>query len=189
MKNNIQRLIEIFKNSKGAKFVAFTYTNKFNETAKRLIQINTIYENALKSDLDIIPNVEYLENDNYDRATFITAQAELLKSAKMSLGINDDTMNKSDKQTHKNRSEGQINAYVKIAPNVKYNVEKQQLHIFAKEVRKTIVTEGVYPTTNKRAKTKAKDYVKKTMKSSKYRNYVIANIDTIKLNGDTLEIG
>ena len=32
-------------------------------------------------------------------------------------------------------------------------------------------------------------YVKKTMKSSKYRNYVITNIDTIKLNGDTLEIG
>ena len=190
MKNIIQKLISIFKSLKGkTQFVGFTYTNKFNETAKRLIQINTSYENAVKKDLDIIPNVEYAQNDQYDRATFITAQAELLKSAKMTLGISDDTMNKTDKQTHKNRSEGQKNAYIPIAPNVKYNVEKQQLHIFAKEVRKTIITEGVYPTTNKRAKTKAKDYIKKSMKSSKYRTFIITNIDSINVNGDTLEIG
>tara|TARA_R110000868_G_scaffold105774_2_gene290355 strand:- start:2640 stop:3203 length:564 start_codon:yes stop_codon:yes gene_type:complete len=186
---SIQKLIGKFNNSKGAKFVSFTYTNKFGEKAKRLIQINTIYENALKSDLEIVPNVEYVQNDNYDRATFITAQAELIKSAKMSLGINDDTMNKGDKSSHKNRSEGQVNAYVKIAKNIKYNVEKQQLHIFAKEVRKTILEEGVYPATNKRAKTKAKDYIKKTMKSSKYRNFIITSVETVKLNGDTIEIG
>ena len=187
---SIQKLVKAFKSLEGkTQFVAFTYTNKFTETAKRLIQINTNYENSLKSDLDIIPNVEYVQNDNYDRATFITAQAELMKSAKMSLGINDDTMNKADKQTHKNRSEGQINAYVKIVSNVKWNIEKEQLHIFAKEVRKTVITEGVYPTTNKRAKTKAKDYIKKSMKSSKYRTYIISNVGTIKINGDTLEIG
>jgi hypothetical protein len=185
----IQRLIAHLKSLVGkSQFVSFTYTNKFGETAKRLIQINTIYENALTKDLEIIPNVEYVQNDQYDRATFITAQAELLKSAKMSLGINDDTMNKDDKQKHKNRSEGQKNAYIKIAPNMKYNTETQQLHIFAKEVRKTIITEGVYPTTNKRAKTKAKDFIKKSMKSSKYRTYIVSSIETIKLNGDTLEI-
>jgi hypothetical protein len=186
--NLIQRLIAIFRSLVGkSQFVSFTYTNKFTETAKRLIQINTSYENALTTDLDIIPNVEYVQNDNYDRATFITAQAELLKSAKMSLGISDDTMNKTDKLKHKNRSDGQKNAYVKIAPNVKYNTETEQLHIFAKEVRKTIITEGVYPTTNKRAKTKAKDYIKKSMKSSKYRTYIISEIGTMKVSGDTLE--
>ena len=92
----LQRLVQALNNAKGSKFVAFTYTNKFGEEASRLIQINTIYENALKKDLEIIPNVEYVENERFDRATFITAQAELMKSAKMSLGINDDTMNKTD---------------------------------------------------------------------------------------------
>ena len=184
----IQDLMNEFNGSQGAKFVSFTYTNKFGEKAKRLIQINTIYENALTKDLDIIPNVEYVQNDNYDRATFITAQAELLKSAKMSLGISDDTMNKTDKEVHKNRSEGQKNAYVKIAKNIKYNVENSQLHIFAKEVRKTILEEGVYPATNKRAKTKAKDYIKKSMKSSKYRTYVIPNASKVKVNGHTIEL-
>ena len=185
----LQKLVKVFNNTKGSKFVAFTYTNKFGEEASRLIQINTIYENALKKDLEIIPNVEYVENERFDRATFITAQAELMKSAKMSLGINDDTMNKTDKDKHSNRSNGQKNAYVKVANNMKFNLEKQQLHIFAKEVRKTILVEGEYPQVNKRAKTMAKDYIKKSMKSSKYRNYVISNLDEIKINGDTIVIG
>jgi hypothetical protein len=184
----LRDLINAFNNSNGAKFVAFTYTNKFGEVAKRLIQINTKYENALKADLGIIPNVEYVENDNFDRATFITAQAELLKSTKMSLGISDDTMNKEDKQKHSNRSEGQKNAYVPIAKNIKFNIEKSQIQIFAKEVRKTVVTEGEYPQTNKRAKTKAKDFIKKSMKSSKYRMYIISNIESVNVNGDTIEL-
>ena len=51
------------------------------------------------------------------------------------------------------------------------------------------MVEGEYPTTNKRAKTKAKDFIKKSMKSSKYRNYVISNLDEIKINGDTIVLG
>ena len=184
----LQELISVFNAEKGAKFVAFTYTNKFGEVAKRVIQINTIYENALRKDLDIIPNVEYVENEKYDKATFITAQAELLKSAKLSLGIDDGTANKEDKTKHANRSNGQVEAYVKIAPNVKYNIEKGQVHIFAKEVRKTVITEGVYPVVKKQKKTMAKDDIKRHMKSSKYRTYIVTEIQSIKLNGDTIEI-
>jgi hypothetical protein len=182
----LQELVNSLNKLKGAKFVSFTYTNKFGEKASRLIQINTIYENALKKDLDIIPNVEYVENEKYDKAIFITAQAELLKSTKLSLGIDDNTANKLDKEKHTNRSNGQKNAYVNISNNIKYNIEKQQVHIFAKEVRKTILVEGEYPQTNKRAKTMAKDDIKKHMKSSKYRTYIISNIDRIKANGDTI---
>ena len=98
-------------------------------------------------------------------------------------------MNKIDKEKHSNRSEGQKSAYVQIAKNIKYNVEKGQIHIFAKEVRKTVLIDGEYPETNKRAKTVAKDFIRKQMKSSKYRNYVISNIDEIKTNGDTIVLG
>jgi hypothetical protein len=184
----LQELIKAFNAEKGAKFVSFTYTNKFGEVASRTIQINTIYENALRKDLDIIPNVEYIENDKYDKATFITAQAELLKSAKMSLGIDDGSANKEDKEKHSNRSNGQTDAYVKIANNIKYNIENGQIHIFAKEVRKTVLTEGVYPEVKKQKKTIAKDDIRKHMKSSKYRNYIVTEVQTIRLNGDTIEI-
>ena len=184
----IQDLITLFNDSKGAKFVAFEYENRFGEKAGRLIQINTNYANALIKDLDRIANVEYVQNDEYDRATFITAQAELLKSANLSLG-NEQNANKTDIEQHANRSNGQKDAYIPIAKNIKYNVEKQQLVIFAKEVRKNVIVEGVYPTTNKKAKTKAKDFIKKSMMSSKYRNYNISNIADIKVNGDTIELG
>ena len=185
----LQKLVQALNNAKGSKFVAFTYTNKFGEEASRLIQINTIYENALQKDLDIIPNVEYVQNDDYDRATFITAQSELLKSTKMSLGINDDSMNKVDIEKHSNRSKGQTDSIVKIAKNIRFNVNTQQLIIFAKQVRKNIITDGVYPVTNKRAKTKAKDFIKKSMKASKYRSFHISNIDSINTSGDTIELG
>jgi hypothetical protein len=184
----LQKLVKALNSAKGAKFVSFTYTNKQGEKANRLIQINTIYENSLKKDLDIIPNVEYVENNKFDRATFITAQVELMKSIKMSLGINDDTMNKSDKEMHSNRSNGQKNAYVQVAKNMKFNLEREQLHIFAKEVRKTILVEGEYPQVNKRPKTMAKNFIKKQMKSSKYRTYILSNFDKIKINGDTIEL-
>jgi len=184
----IQELINAFNSTENTSFVAFEYVNRFGEKAGRLIQINTNYENALRKDLEIIPEVEYVQNEEYDRAIFITAQAELLKSAKMSLGIKDDSMNKTDIEKQANRSKGQIDAYVQIAKNIKYSIEKQQLYIFAKEVRKNVIEEGDYPETNKHKKTIAKDFIKKSMKSSKYRTYVITNVAEIKVNGDTIQL-
>jgi len=100
----------------------------------------------------------------------------------------DNDASKEEAEKHSNRSNGQSNAYIKIAKNIKYNVETSQIYIFAKEVRKTILTEGVYPQTNKREKTKAKDFIKKSMKSSQYRTYVISEVQSVKLNGDTIEL-
>jgi len=185
----LQKLVKVFNSTKGSRFVSFTYTNKFGETSSRLIQINTIYENALKKDMDIVPNVEYVQNDKFDRATFITAQAEILKSLKMSLGIDDGTMNKVDKDKHSNRSNGQKDAYVQVAKNIKFNLEKEKLIIRAKDVRKTILVEGTYPTVNSRPKTIAKRFIQKQMKSSKYRNFILTELDSIKVNGDTIEFG
>jgi hypothetical protein len=185
----LQKLVKALNEAKGAKFVSFTYTNKQGEKANRLIQLNTIRENALKKDLNIIPNVEYVENDKFDKTTFITAQLELIKSTKMKLGIGDSSISKVDKEKYANRSNGQKDAYVQVAKNMKFNLENQQLHIYAKEVRKTILVEGVYPTVNSRPKTIAKRFIEKQMKSSKYRTYILSNFDKIKINGDTIELG
>jgi hypothetical protein len=183
----IRDLINAFNSEKGSKFVAFTYTNKYGEVAKRIVQVNTSYENALAKDLQIVSDIIYVENDNFSEAVFNTAKAEVLNSIKMSLQMDNDA-SKEEAEKHSNRSNGQSNAYIKIAKNIKYNVETSQIYIFAKEVRKTILTEGVYPQTNKREKTKAKDFIKKSMKSSQYRTYVISEVQSVKLNGDTIEL-
>lgn len=187
-KKMIQDLITALNDSKGATFVAFEYTNRFGEVAGRLIQINASYESALRKDIDTVPNVEYVENELYDKATFILAQSEILKSLNLSLG-NEENANKTEVDQFNNRSNGQKDAYIPIAKNVKYNVENQTLMLFAKEIRKNVITEGVYPTVNSRAKTLAKVFIKKTMKSTKFRSYKIEEISSIKVNGDTIELG
>lgn len=185
----IQDLITALNDFEGINgFVAFQYTNRFGEVAGRLIQINASYESALRKDIDNVPNVEYVENEIYDRATFIVAQSEILKSLELKLG-NTENANKTEIEKFNNRSNGQKDAYIPIAKNVKYNVETQTLMLFAKEVRKNVITEGVYPTKNSRAKTIAKVFIQKTMKSSKFRTYKITSINSIKINGDTIELG
>jgi len=184
----IQDLITALNNSKGATFVAFQYENRFGEVAGRLIQINASYESAIRKDIDTVPNVEYVTNEAYDKATFILAQSEILKSLNLKLGVTENA-NKTEIEQFNNRSNGQKDAYIPIAKNVKYNVENQTLMLFAKEVRKNIITEVVYPVVNSRAKTLAKVFIQKTMKSSKFRSYKIENITSIKVNGDTIELG
>jgi hypothetical protein len=183
----IQDLINVFNNSKGAKFIAFEYTNRYGEKAGRLIQINTSYENSVRKDLEIVPTIVYVQNDAYDRETFITAQAEILKSLRLTLG-DARNANKTDVEMHTNRSEGQKNAYIQIAPNIQFNLNTQSLVLFGKEIRKNVITEGVYPVVNKQPKTKAKDFIKKSMMSAKYRKYHITGIETVTINGDTIEL-
>jgi hypothetical protein len=182
----LKKLISAFKGN-GTQFVGFTYTNKQGETSKYVIQTNTSYENALKKDLALVPTLEYVETEKFDKETFETAKDEIVKSLKMSLGKLDETMTKTEIEQHQNRSNGQKDAYISIAPNVKYNVENMEVHIFAKKHQKTVLVEGVYPVVNSRAKTIAKDSIRKHMKSTQYRTFIITNVETIKVNGDTIE--
>ena len=55
--------------------------------------------------------------------------------------------------------------------------------------RKTVIVAGTYKTVNSRAKTIAKNDIKKNLKSDKYRTFVIKNLSgTLKINGDTIDI-
>jgi hypothetical protein len=182
----LKKLISAFKGN-GTQFVGFTYTNKQGETSRYVIQTNTSYENALKKDLVLVPTLEYVETEKFDKETFETAKDEVVKSLKMSLGKLDETMTKTEIEQHQNRSNGQKDAYISIAPNVKYNVENMEVHIFAKKVSKKVLVEGVYPIVNSRAKTIAKDSIRKQMKSTQYRTFIITNVETVKVNGDTIE--
>jgi hypothetical protein len=221
----LKKLINTFKDN-GTQFVGFTYTNKQGETSKYIIQTNTSYENALKKDLILLSTLEYKETDKFDKETFETAKEEIVKSIKMSLGLNetitsaeiiellkmslgklDETMTKeeivksikmslekldgaitkTEIEQHQNRSNGQKDAYINITPNIKYNIENMEVHIFAKKHQKTVLVEGVYPIVKSRAKTIAKNLIRNCMKSTQYRTFIITNVETIKVNGDIIE--
>ena len=82
MSINIQKLISVFKETKGVKFVAFPYTNQKNELAKRLINIGTSYESACKEDLETLNSNEivYEANEKYSKADFDLAMLEKKQS-------------------------------------------------------------------------------------------------------------
>jgi hypothetical protein len=182
----LKKLINAF-NGNGTKFVGFTYTNKQDETSRYVIQVNTDEKVAIKKDLVLVPTLEYVQNEKFDKETFETAKEEIVKSLKMSLGKLDETMTKAEIEKHQNRSNGQKNAYISIAPNVQYNVEKMNVVIWAKKHQKTVLVEGVYPIVNSSAKTIAKNAIKKHMKSAQYRKFIVPNIETMKVNGDIIE--
>ena len=177
-----KQLIEAFKNAK-AGFIAFPYTNKQNETAKRTIYIGGSYESAKLKDMDTISNfllatdLGYVPNEKYKREDWNNALNELLSSLK---------------SPDANRSQGQQDAYISITENgtIKWNVETQELYIQGMSVHKTITEEGEYKAVKSKPITIAKNVIRNTyLSTGKWRTFKVTNLDgNIKINGDTLEI-
>jgi len=181
MSINIQKLISVFKETKGVKFVAFPYTNQKNELAKRLINIGTSYESACKEDLETLNSNEivYEANEKYSKADFDLAMLEKKQSVQNSL-------NQDNNDAH---SVGQKEAYITITTGVKYHVEKQKLYIFGTAVRTIIIEKGEYKEVKSSAKTLAKKDIEKKLRTSKYRNFLVENVSgDIKANGDIIEL-
>ena len=70
----IQEFIDKFRamEGKGAKFIAFTYTNKEGEVSKRTINIGVSYENMLKKDIETLPTIAYVPSSEYTKTPLLT---------------------------------------------------------------------------------------------------------------------
>jgi len=179
---NTKNLIEQFKKAK-AGYIAFPYTNKENETSKRLLYIGASYENAKKKDIDTIDNflklsdLGYVATDKYTREDWYQALNELSASLK-----NPDVR----------RSQGQEDAYISITDNgtIKWNIKTQEIYIQGLSVRKTITQEGVYKEVKSKPLTIAKNVIRKTyLSSGNWRTFKVKNLEgNIKINGDTIEM-
>lgn len=182
-----KKLVKAFNNENNGRpigFIAFNYTNKQNETSKRLVYIGASYENAKEKDILTLTKYlarkrkGYIASEKYTKEVWVLAMNELLNSLK-----SPDT----------NRSEGQKEAYVSISKNgcLKWSVEKQQLYIHGTLVRKTVTEEGDYPEVNSSSKTIAKNVIRKNyLSTGKYRSFKLENLESdIKINGDVIEIG
>ena len=98
------------------------------------------------------------------------------------------TISDKQKKDHESYSQGQTGAYVTLSSGLKWNTEKQCLYVFGTSVRK-VITEKVEKKDTRRPLTRAKDEIRKNMKSSKYRNFKLDNIEgTLRMNGEVLEI-
>ena len=151
----------------GVSFVSVKeYENKANEISNYLINVGVSLENAKNKD------IEYLEN--LDVKTLETdIDFDLLNEAKIALI-------KGIKSPNKNRSNGQKNAYTTITKGVRLHNETNRLHVYGFFVKKDILVKGVYKKVNSRPLTIAKNFLRKNMKSTKFRTMILQMADAIK---------
>lgn len=172
-------------NIKGCSFATIKgYSNKFGEIANHTINLGASLTSAKEKDLKAMQNTSAKEiyfslpnKDTFSYDTFEKAFNELYNSF---VKIGDKNIDGTIK-VQGNRSKGQINAYTFINNQLKVHNDFQRLYIFALREKKVIIEKGIYPSTNKQAKTICKDAIKKAMnfKSGKFKMYIVENADLI----------
>jgi hypothetical protein len=162
------------KSVTGVSFVSIRYTNKSGEVSNNLINIGASYENAKRKD------ITYLENIDTTAHEFKSAP-DLIESARVALI---EAFLKPDE----NRSNGQKDAYTQIVPGVKVHNETGLLYVYGYREQKTVLVKGEYKTVKSAALTIAKNELRKLLKTGKFTQYSLELGNTIKANGETLEL-
>ena len=176
-----QKIINTFKQHKGIGFIAFPYKNKEGEISKRLVNIGSYYENALKKDIDTLnEGIEYIPSSQYTYEIWLQAIQELKESILKSLNPNNTDA----------RSTAQKDAYVHLTNGLKWHVESSKMYIWGQTVRKTVTEEIEYKEVKSSSKTIAKNTIRnKYLRSAKYRSFIVDNLQgNIKINNNTIEI-
>lgn len=176
----IQEFIDKFRamEGKGAKFIAFIYTNKEGEVSKRTINIGVSYENMLKKDIETLPTIAYVPSSEYTKKDWDDAMSELKESLEKRIVGEKNAL-----------SEGQTDAYLPLTVGLRWHIGNSELHITGVSHRKEVVVAGVYKVVKSRPKTIAKKAIESNFKSSKYRTFIVKNLSgDLKVNGEVIEI-
>ena len=167
------------KSITGVSFVSVkNYTNKQGEVSNSLINIGIKYESAKKKD------IAFLNELNIEKAIAefdLKSDKSLLEEARKELMV-------GFIKPEVNRSQGQINAYTTIFDGVKVHNETGVLYIYGYRENKTVLVKGEYKTVNSKPLTIAKDELRKLLKTGKFTQYSLEVGNTLKLNGETLEL-
>lgn len=141
-------------------------------------------------DLETLKNVsvsEVMQNAVVDEKTAAIAIAEVRKSLENKI-----LGEASTDGAYQARREGQENAYINLGNGFRLHIgdgeSNGELHFSAFEVGKQVVQQGTYLPTNSRAKTIAKNWITKGLKTSKFRTYRIKFIDQLHLAGECVEV-
>lgn len=148
------------------------YTNLNGEISNQLINVGINYETSKKQDIELLRNLNILD--------IFTQNSKLeIEKARTELIL-------SFEKPNANQSQAQRDAYTHICSGVKVHNETGKMYIFGYSVGKTVIKEGV-PTKNKGVMS-AKDELRKLLKTSKYRQFSIEVGNTLRANGDTIEL-
>jgi len=150
------------------------YVNDEGEKSNYLINIGVNYQTAKQKDIKFLTELDITTREwNCPKIDILKAQTELLNGL----------INPS--QT---RSQAQKDAYIHINEALKVHTETLELFVFGSKVKKTIVEAVDYGADTRKPLTKAKDELRKLMKSTQYRQFKFKlNGMSMRTNGEELQ--
>jgi hypothetical protein len=155
-------------------------SKKSNDTEVQdvLVNIGVSYGNAKAKDLETVKGLDVSTLVNNEKGITI----DLLEQAKTGIVNSLIAPNKA-------MSDGQSNAYIIIGNGLKIHKEMGTVYVYGMRERKTEKVPGVFGKDTRRPLTVAKDEIRKLMRTSKYREYLVERIDKARANGDTITFG
>lgn len=156
----------------GARFASFTYTAKgTGEVARHTVALGVDIARAYRRDIAVLeakrPSLQGVE---------LQACDELLASLRESLTVG----------IGNNSAYTCAGVYEPVCKGVKVHGETGELHVFGFTRQKAVLTAGEYKKVNSSAKTLAKNALRKSLKSGKFRQFVLSEVSVAKMNGKTL---
>ena len=188
---NLKTLVSV-KNLKGTSFVGIKgYENSKGEISDFTLLANISYYNMLVKDLRKLVELD-LTNlfAKYDLELVQKPYTELLESY---------TKRLSDEQTKETllalgdstlrRSVAQSDVYLNLGNGLRINKETNELHVYGLIARKKVIKAIEYKQVKSRLNTIIKNEISKlaNLRSDKFRNFIVGNIDEIKINGMILK--
>jgi len=167
-----KELIEQLKNITGVSFISVTYINQQNEKHQTVFNVGVDYQKAKEKDIEYLSNLDVtILNSNLDVELLEVARVELLNSFTT---------------PSKNRSEGINKAYTHIGKGLKIHNESGLLYVYGMKISKRVIQEGDKKEDTRRPLTRAKDEIRKHLKSTQYRQYEIERASQFKVKGNTI---
>ena len=171
-------LIDSLAAQEGSRFARITYTNKNGETFRETINLGADYGRMLRDNHALLLTLSA-------PAGSIEAKAieELTKSAEASLK-GDNPLNTTVDTYEAVEVDGEA------IRGVKRHKETGDLYVDGLSVKgsREVLVAGVYPEVKSRPLTIAKDAIRKTLATSRYRRYKFSSFARIALNGGVLEV-
>jgi hypothetical protein len=171
---NLKEFAEYLNSIKGCRFVGIKgYTNNNGEVSDILINLGASYVNAKEKDIEYLRTLDVTKMDTtIDAETLETARVELLNSLI---------------KPSETRSEAQTDTYLNINQALKIHKESLAIFVYGYCENKRVITEGEYKEVKSRPLTIAKNFIKKNMRTGKFRQYKLDEITMLKVGGLTIE--
>ena len=186
---NMKKFFDAFQSLNGSSFISINnYIAKTTgEIANHVINVGISINNAKQTDLNRL-----MACNDHDIQTIADQTQISLETVKIGLSELQTSAQKNignpDQRT--NQSKAQTDAYIFINDAIKLHKDTLEIFIFGQTISKKILVSGEYKSVKSSDKTIAKNAIKKhlDLRSEKFREFSLGNIQNIKISGDTIEL-